>query len=1039
MSETPSRAGSADTDEFVILSETSESGPRLSVPGPGGLPQLQRTLLECLGDGMESAGGDTLAGGDGPASAASQDTAPPSEGTASPPCSPTGPDRAEPADSAKPAPGSPVSVGATEGSAGEDVLEDHCTFHRVQYLGAASINAPRSETEIQRNMAILNAEEASRQAIAVSVAVPTTPQGSVILYDESAQTEIVSFPVYRILFCAVGPAGSQEEHCFGFTCSRGEAQESAIFQCHVFKCSAPRASGRVLSCFARAFRKQPSGVAGGEDTARRQLSYDFELAVEIQEEDGKGTYSAVPRDKGGFKLRCHTQRKVTVSVRQTSEDLPPLNIERCFGLLVAPGKNVRHGEMTLLEMLSMGSVVGERCSYAVVGLWDAGDPNLSLLNQETPKDLPLMMSIGIDLVIEGIHEPVRFVLESRVRVYPQSERFWYFSAKKLLHRFTLSVVNTGQQLEFVKLENQGEVESPRSLLPNLSLTGLPGMPGRSPSVTSPGSPIPEDSDNDDPLPSGTGEVSKDCGEGELASWGDVLAKWRFNLTQRPRGLSTLVKRGVPEALRGEVWQLLARCHEDPDMLDTYRMLINKDSSWEAVIQKDINRTFTGHDYFREAGGVGQDALFKMSKAYAVYDAEVGYCQGLSFLEAALLLHMPEEQAFCVLVRIMFQYGLRELFKDGFAILHLRFYQLDRLMEEHIPELWAHFSELGIESHMFASQWFLTLYTAKFPLYVVFHVLDVFLLKDMDWVFQVAIALLLLSKKELLALDFEGTLKYFRVSLPKRYRHEENARQLVKTAVATKVKKLRKYEKEYLAAKEQERLREDPADRLQRENRQMLAANLRLEHENDDLALELVTGKIQLQRKLDVAEEQCERLSKDLATSQTRLADTEEEKRRLLEESCQVKELLKRELRKGETELQRNVAIIADYKQICKQLSERLEREQLAASSEIQLLKDIVKSCESCSQRLSSESLRPVQHPLSDLCEEQDPVRARDARIRELELELATTKLAQVEVECKNQDLTHQMGAALAELQASKSTWFHKTLSSIKEAAKKESG
>ena len=43
--------------------------------------------------------------------------------------------------------------------------------------------------------------------------------------------------------------------------------------------------------------------------------------------------------------------------------------------------------------------------------------------------------------------------------------------------------------------------------------------------------------------------------------------------------------------------------------------------------------------------------------------------------------------------------------------------------------------------MFASQWFLTLYTAKFPLHLVFRVLDVFLLKDMDWVFQVAIALL----------------------------------------------------------------------------------------------------------------------------------------------------------------------------------------------------------------------------------------------------------------------------------------------------------
>ena len=39
-----------------------------------------------------------------------------------------------------------------------------------------------------------------------------------------------------------------------------------------------------------------------------------------------------------------------------------------------------------------------------------------------------------------------------------------------------------------------------------------------------------------------------------------------------------------------------------------------------------------------------------------------------------------------------------------------------------------------------------------------------------------------------------------MALPKRYRTEEHARQLVSTAIATKMKKLRKYEKEYLAIK-----------------------------------------------------------------------------------------------------------------------------------------------------------------------------------------------------------------------------------------------
>jgi len=46
----------------------------------------------------------------------------------------------------------------------------------------------------------------------------------------------------------------------------------------------------------------------------------------------------------------------------------------------------------------------------------------------------------------------------------------------------------------------------------------------------------------------------------------------------------------------------------------------------------------------------------------------------------LCVKMPEEQAFCVLVNIMYQYGLRNLFRQGFEELHLRFYQLERLIQ-----------------------------------------------------------------------------------------------------------------------------------------------------------------------------------------------------------------------------------------------------------------------------------------------------------------------------------------------------------------------
>ena len=47
-----------------------------------------------------------------------------------------------------------------------------------------------------------------------------------------------------------------------------------------------------------------------------------------------------------------------------------------------------------------------------------------------------------------------------------------------------------------------------------------------------------------------------------------------------------------------------------------------------------------------------------------------------------------------------------------------------------------------------------------------------------------------SRKDLLALDFEGVLKYFRVQLPKRYRSEEAARELMQLAVSLKVRRRR---------------------------------------------------------------------------------------------------------------------------------------------------------------------------------------------------------------------------------------------------------
>ncbi|XP_052038357.1 rab GTPase-activating protein 1 isoform X1 [Apodemus sylvaticus] len=919
--------------------------------------------------------------------------------------------------------------------------EDSVVFNKLTYLGCASVNAPRSEVEALRMMSILRSQ--CQISLDVTLSVPNVSEGTVRLLDPQTNTEIANYPIYKILFCVRGHDGTAESDCFAFTESHYNAE---LFRIHVFRCEIQEAVSRILYSFATAFRRSakqtPLSATAAPQTPDSDI-FTFSVSLEIKEDDGKGYFSAVPKDKDRqcFKLRQGIDKKIVICVQQTANK--ELAIERCFGLLLSPGKDVRNSDMHLLDLESMGKSSDGK-SYVITGSWNPKSPHFQVVNEETPKDKVLFMTTAVDLVITEVQEPVRFLLETKVRVCSPNERlFWPFSKRSTTENFFLKLKQIKQKekknnadtlYEVVCLESESERER-RKTTASPSVR-LPQSGSQSSMIPSP----PEDDeeeDNDEPLLSGFGDVSKECAEKILETWGELLSKWHLNLSVRPKQLSSLVRSGVPEALRGEVWQLLAGCHNNDHLVEKYRILITKESPQDSAITRDINRTFPAHDYFKDTGGDGQDSLYKICKAYSVYDEEIGYCQGQSFLAAVLLLHMPEEQAFSVLVKIMFDYGLRELFKQNFEDLHCKFYQLERLMQEYIPDLYNHFLDISLEAHMYASQWFLTLFTAKFPLYMVFHIIDLLLCEGISVIFNVALGLLKTSKDDLLLTDFEGALKFFRVQLPKRYRSEENAKRLMELACNTKIsqKKLKKFEKEYHTMREQQAQQEDPIERFERENRRLQEANMRLEQENDDLAHELVTSKIALRKDLDNAEEKADALNKELLMTKQKLIDAEDEKRRLEEESAQLKEMCRRELDKAESEIKKNSSIIGDYKQICSQLSERLEKQQTANKVEIEKIRQKVDDCDRCRDFFNKEgrvkgasSAKGVSDEDTD--EEKETLKNQ---LREMELELAQTKLQLVEAECKIQDLEHHLGLALSEVQAAKKTWFNRTLSSIKTA------
>ncbi|NXE20763.1 EVI5 protein, partial [Ardeotis kori] len=469
-------------------------------------------------------------------------------------------------------------------------------------------------------------------------------------------------------------------------------------------------------------------------------------------------------------------------------------------------------------------------------------------------------------------------------------------------------------------------------------------------------------------------------------WGRIVNEWEDVRKKKEKQVKELVRKGIPHHFRAIVWQLLCSAQSMP-IKDQYSELLKMTSPCEKLIRRDIARTYPEHDFFKEKDSLGQEVLFNVMKAYSLVDREVGYCQGSAFIVGLLLMQMPEEEAFCVFVKLMQDYRLRELFKPSMAELGLCMYQFECMIQEHLPELYVHFQSQSFHTSMYASSWFLTIFLTTFPLPIATRIFDIFMSEGLEIVFRVGLAVLQMNQAELLQLDMEGMLQHFQKVIPHQF--DSGPDKLIQASYQVKynAKKMKKLEKEYTTIKTKEMEEQVEIKRLRTENRLLKQRIETLEKESASLADRLIQHKCSSRYSEDFVLQ----LEKELV--QARLSEAESH--------CALKEMQDKVL-----EMEKRNSSLPDEENVAR-LQEELIAVKLREAEALMGLKELkqqVKDLEEHWQRhLARTTGRwkdpPRKNTVNELQDELMTVRLREA---ETQAELKETKQRMMEMETQNQ-------------------------------------
>ncbi|KAF8622504.1 hypothetical protein AX15_006951 [Amanita polypyramis BW_CC] len=245
---------------------------------------------------------------------------------------------------------------------------------------------------------------------------------------------------------------------------------------------------------------------------------------------------------------------------------------------------------------------------------------------------------------------------------------------------------------------------------------------------------------------------------KIKLWTTYLRAHGRNLTLlRYPQCTRLVQVGLPNRLRGEIWETLSGSiflrFSNPGYYD---QLLEENEGKTSIstedIEKDLHRSLPEYAGYQSEDGIV--ALRRVLQAYSFKNPELGYCQAMNILAAAILIYMSEEQAFWLL-EVLCDRLLPGYYSPSMHGTLLDQRVFEALVARCLPMIHDYFESVDVQLSVASLPWFLSLYINSMPMVFAFRIVDCFFCMGPKVLFQVGLAILKINGEKLLQVQDDG--------------------------------------------------------------------------------------------------------------------------------------------------------------------------------------------------------------------------------------------------------------------------------------------